>query len=61
MSGEQRADELPFKDIRERGAFHMKDEPNTALGGPVSLCEHTSPRGNLSFYQLSREVTAYLK
>lgn len=45
--------------ISESGAFHVKDEPSTMRGGSVRLWTYFHPRGNLSFYQLSREVTTY--
>lgn len=36
--------------ISERGAFHVKDEANTVLLGPVCLCEHISPPGEICLF-----------
>lgn len=36
--------------ISEGDAFHVNDEHNTALGGPVCLREHISPPGEICLF-----------
>lgn len=60
MSGERHADELPFKDIRGRHTFQVKDEPGTMRLGSVWLCEHIYPPGEICLFINCPEKSHYI-